>query len=195
METRLTRSPLLLGLFRIGQGLPSPLDWTPEEDVRWGHMRAPQRAAQYRAGRWLLRRLCALSTGLAMEEIRLNAEGAPLASGPAGSDLPRLSLSHSGDWVAATAYAGPCGVDLERRGTRRDWRALARHLNVPGPGGEEAVLRAWTLDEARFKAGEARGLVVRRFESPDYLGCLLAPLDAAPEWHCFGGAVPVELTF
>ena len=184
-----------MGLLRIGhgQGLPSPLDWTPEEDARFHRMGAPLRAAQYRAGRWLLRRLCAVYTGVPMEAVRLNAEGAPVASGPAGLDFPHLSLSHSGDWVAATACSGPAGVDVERPGRPRDWRGLAGHLKLAVPGDEATVLRAWTETEARFKAGDAQGLALWRFESPDYLGCLVARPGVAPELHCFGGAPSVDL--
>ncbi|HTA17113.1 MAG TPA: hypothetical protein VK786_05150 [bacterium] len=189
----MTPRPLLLGLLLIGKDLPSPLDWTPEEDARFRGMGAPIRAAQYKAGRWLLRRLCSEYAGLPMDAIRLNAQGAPVAHGPAGMEIPHLSLSHSGDWVAATACSGPAGVDVERLGRPRDWRGLAEHLKLGVAGDEATVLRAWTETEARFKAGDAQGLALWRFESADYLGCLAAPLGSAPELRFFGGAAPVPL--
>lgn len=182
-----------MGLLRIGASLPSPMDWTAEEDARHRRMGAPIRAAQYRAGRWLLRRLCGLYAGVSMDAIRLNAEGAPIASGPAGLDLPHLSLSHSGDWAAATACSGPAGIDVERLGRPRDWPGLAEHLKLGVAGDETTVLRAWTETEARFKAGDAQDLALWRFESPDYLGCLVAPRGADPELRCFGGADPVAM--
>ena len=186
---------VLLGLLRLGSGLPSPLDWTAEEEARWSRMKDSKRAAQYRAGRWLLRRLCALATGREDSGLSLNADGAPRASGPAGVDLPHLSLSHSGDWVAATACGLPAGVDLERLGARRDWALLGRELGLNPPHDEASVLRAWTLREAGIKAGGTRGLRVWRFGTPDYCACLLAPPDAKPELKCFGDGVldPPEL--
>jgi len=169
------------------------MDWTPEEDARFRRMGAPVRAAQYQAGRWLLRRLCAAYAGVPMDAIRLNAEGAPVVTGPAGLEFLHLSLSHSGDWVVATACSGPAGVDVERLGRPRDWPGLAGHLKLGVAGDENTVLRAWTETEARFKAGDAQDLALWRFESPDYLGCLLAPRGVVPELHCFGGAAPVDL--
>jgi hypothetical protein len=190
----MTGRPPHFGLFRLGQGLPSPLDLSPQESARLDRMAAPLRAAQYLAGRWLLRKLCALATDSELDAVKLNAEGEPRALGPAGLDLPRLSLSHSGDWVAGVACFGPCGVDVERTGSRRDWDALARRLGLQGPGREAAVLKAWTLAEARLKAGAGAGtgqeaaLALWRFESPDYLGCLLAPPGMRPLVHSFDGS-------
>jgi len=157
-------------------------------------MGAPVRAAQYLAGRWLLRRMCALACDVAIESIGLNAEGAPLASGPLGVELPRLSLTHSGDWLAVAANFGPIGVDLERWGSRRDWPGLALHLDMVGNAGETAVLKTWTLQEALFKAGNHAGevLAVRRFETPDYLACLVAPPGPEPLCYYFCGAGPVS---
>ncbi|HTB22743.1 MAG TPA: hypothetical protein VK914_08565 [bacterium] len=188
----MTGKPLQFGLFRLGKGLPSPLDLGPEESARLGRIAAPLRAAQYLAGRWLLRKLCALAADAPMDAIALNAEGAPRALGPAGIALPRLSLSHSGDWVAGAACFGPCGVDLERRGARRDWGGLAQRMGLQESVGEAGVLKAWTLAEARIKAGGGEGqapaLAVWRFESPVYAGCLLAPAGVRPEPHIFDGS-------
>jgi hypothetical protein len=185
---------LLVGLLKIGQGPPGAVDLTPEEEARWRRMAAPQRAAQYLAGRWLLRHLCARHAGVDIGSVRLNAEGAPHPAGPPGVERVRLSLSHSGEWVAATACRGPSGIDVERWGGRRDWPGLARTLGLPQPAGEAEVLRAWTEEEARFKAGEAPGLALWRFEGPDFLGCLLAPRGLEPDVHYFGAAVPVAFT-
>lgn len=186
--------PLLVGLLKIGRSLPDAVDLTPEEEARWRRMAAPRRAGQYLAGRWLLRHLCALHAGVDSGSIRLNAEGAPHPAGPPGVDRVRLSLSHSGEWVAATACQGPCGVDVERWGGRRDWPGLARYLGLPEPAGEAEVLTAWTQQEARFKAGGTPGLALWRFESADFTGCLLAPRGLEPDVHYFGGAVPVDFT-
>lgn len=189
---------LLLGVLRLGGGLPTPLALGPGEQARLDATRDPRRAAQYLGGRWLLRRLASEWSGSPFADIRLNAGGAPVASlepGPApavpgvpsAGRMPHLSLTHSGDWVAATACASAAGVDLEVLGRARDWPALARHLRV-AEGSEAAVLKAWTLKEARFKAQEAGGLVTWRLAGRGWVGCVAAPPACRPEALLFGGA-------
>lgn len=66
-----------------------------------------------------------------------------------GSSLS-LSVSHGGLLVAlASADSGSVGIDVERTGGRT---------------GEEAA--SWTRAEARFKAGDGPGLVVRELPTP-----------------------------
>jgi phosphopantetheinyl transferase len=186
---------MLFGLLRLSEELPTPLHWTPEEEARFLRMGSGSRAAQYRAGRWLLRRLCSEVSGHSMDEFSLNAEGAPVAGCPCGTARPFLSLAHSGDWVAATASYGPVAVDLERRGSSRDWAGLGKALDLPAPHGEEEILNAWTLREARIKAGAVKGLGVWRFETPDFVGCFMASHDAVPRTVYYGGgaAIPLQL--
>lgn len=178
---------MLFGILRLSHDLPTPLHWTPEEEARYLRMGSTTRAAQYRGGRWLLRRLCSEVSGRSMEEFSLNAEGAPVASCPCGTARPFLSLTHSGDWVAAAASYGPVAVDLERRGIQRDWAGLGKALDIPAPHGEDEILDAWTLREARIKAGAVKGMGVWRFENPDFLGCFLANHDVVPKTIYFGG--------
>lgn len=70
---------------------------------------------------------------------------------PVVPDFPfSLSVSHGGSLVAlAVAVGSPVGIDVERVGPRRERRT-----------------RSWTRAEARFKAGDDPGLVVRELAAP-----------------------------
>jgi phosphopantetheinyl transferase len=166
--------------------------WTEAEERRWRSIRAPLRAAQYRTGRWLLRHVCSLALDLPVAAVSINAEGAPRAQGPQGATVPALSLAHSGDVVVAVASEGVAGIDVEVLGLPRDWPALARRYGLgPGAATEREVLRAWTLKEARFKAGisDAQACTRWRFQCGHCVGCLVLGPDAcAPEPHAWAGA-------
>lgn len=91
------------------------------------------------------------------------ASGARLVSDGPG-ELPAVSLTHSGDWLAAAVSdTGAIGVDIERLRTRR-YAAIARHLAWPeswwtsgdGPTADE-FLHLWTVWESLIKAMTGAG--------------------------------------
>jgi hypothetical protein len=157
-----------LAFHRLGPGSHPAAALSRAESARAARLPG-RRRAQYLAGRWLLRELCAMARGGRPSQWSLNAEGPPQASHPRRAS-PALSLSHSGTWVVAALGEGPgVGVDLEAWGQDRDWSALKRLLDRWGlaPGGplpfqagrEASFLAAWTRYEACYKAqaGGVRG--------------------------------------
>jgi phosphopantetheinyl transferase len=123
---------------------PEPLRWlTASEDARRQGFSRAQRREAYVAGRWLGRELMAQCLGESPASLDL-------------AELPdgwQLSLSHSGDWVAAAAQRGArIGLDLETAERPRDWAALARFIGLQGVADETGFLAHWTLCEAWLKA-------------------------------------------
>lgn len=123
--------------------------WTPSEAARHQAFSMPSRRRVFLAGRWLARWLFAQAVGGEPLRLALDGEGAPrCAALPAWA----LSISHSGDWVAAAvAEGGPLGLDLEWENPRRDWQGLARFLGLDAADAA-AFYRHWTLGEAWIKA-------------------------------------------
>jgi phosphopantetheinyl transferase len=126
----------------------------------------PLRRRQFLAGRSLLRAQLQQATGVPREAWRIAADGQgrPQAFVPGGPPGPDVSLSHSGELVAAAlAMRGRIGVDVEMARAGRAAEALARAVlstseqAVVEVSGERAFLRFWTLREAIGKAGVALG--------------------------------------
>jgi 4'-phosphopantetheinyl transferase len=78
-----------------------------------------------------------------------------------GATPPWLSLSHSGEWIAAVAFSRRVGIDIERIATR-DIQSIARRVLPPeelswvfgaNTGQNERFYRLWTLREAAYKCG------------------------------------------
>lgn len=149
---------------------PVTLHWlSATETARLAGLAPGVRRRQFLAGRWLLRELLARGTAVP-DPAAWWLDGAPgrapaLGPGaPAAPGCPTLSLSHSGDWVAAAAGPGPLGIDIEAWPPRRARDAAAlldaictppeRSLWVAGPA-EALAWRlhvCWTLKEAAAKA-------------------------------------------
>ncbi|WP_152034583.1 4'-phosphopantetheinyl transferase family protein [Paracidovorax avenae] len=84
--------------------------------------RAAQRNAQSRAARRVLRAMLPACPGRRAPRICKTALGAPYLEG--GPDL-RISIAHSGGWIAcATAPSACVGIDIEQP-RQRDWLAGA----------------------------------------------------------------------
>jgi 4'-phosphopantetheinyl transferase len=120
---------------------------------------APDRAAEFLRGRWLLRRLAGAVLGLPPQRVPLTTgqRGAlRLAGSPVG-----VSLSHSARHTAAACWpAGPVGVDVEDPAESVDPRLVRRCC---GPWADvvaglsprrraAAFVRTWTAQEACVKA-------------------------------------------
>lgn len=140
-----------------------------EELARLAAMRAQQRAEQFAAGRWLARRLLAVTFGGDASEWALSAaeDAPPLATHIAGAvGTPVfVSIAHSGDHLACAVSDMPVGVDIEEMQPRRHLGTLieattteAERAALPellADGNEEARMLAffqlWTLKEAWIK--------------------------------------------
>ena len=140
--------------------------WATESDraaaARYG---APAGAKRTLLGRALLR-------GLVDDLVAGDARRCPILAGdggkpylhlPSGEPGPAVSISHSGDLIAAAATnLGPLGIDVERHRADRSFDRIAafafgereRRLASVSP---RAFYRLWTLREAMSKA-TGRGL-------------------------------------
>ncbi|SDP19537.1 4'-phosphopantetheinyl transferase [Ralstonia sp. 25mfcol4.1] len=140
-----------------------------EELARLAAMRAQQRAEQFAAGRWLARRLLAVTFGGDASEWALSAaeDAPPLATHVAGAvGTPVfVSIAHSGDHLACAVSDMPVGVDIEELQPRRHLDTLIEATTTEGEraalpelladGDEDARMLAffqlWTLKEAWIK--------------------------------------------
>ena len=85
--------------------------------------------------------------------------GRPVVLGPDGMPGPDLSISHSGQWVAAAmAQEGRIGIDVETPRAGRNCLGMAQayfsqaECNVVEAEGQPALLAFWTMREAIAKA-------------------------------------------
>jgi len=144
----------------------NPALWMGEAELaRLSDMRSEQRRRQFIAGHWLGREMAAGFTGTHANDWLLvaTADGAPelhLRSSGAAPAI-HLSLSHSGETLAAAIAPFPPGIDLESTDRVRDWLALADHvfapeerealLPLPESARRDLFYRFWTLKEASGK--------------------------------------------
>lgn len=140
-------------------------DWlAPEERRHLATLRVPKRRADWRLGRWTVKRAVARLAGAAPERIAVLGEpdGAP-AAWRDGQQLPiTVSLSHSGGHGFCVAVRGPCalGCDVEviaDRGTAfvRDYFTPAECAAVARSEGRARATVAtllWSAKEAALKA-------------------------------------------
>ena len=152
---------------RAGGDEPVPAWMGDSERRRWSALPARTRP-EFSASRALLRELLQAATGLAADawEVSAQANSPPVARAAQSRVAPgalHASLSHRLGWVAAAVSDRRLGVDIEcERAPRSDpceraalmlspaelacWRAL------PDYELEGALLTAWTIKEAWFKA-------------------------------------------
>ncbi|HEY9103773.1 4'-phosphopantetheinyl transferase family protein [Chitinimonas sp.] len=135
-----------------------------DETARVAGFSRPQRRAQFLAGRWLARRLLCQAVGGAPADWTLSATaGRPPQV--LGQPNWRLSVSHSGDWVACALADRPVGIDLERTNSGRDVAAMAALVchpseaaelgQLPAAEQEAALIAMWTRKEAWLKQQSA----------------------------------------
>ena len=134
------------------------------------HPATPARQAQWLAGRVLVHQLLAASKGSscpsAAAQLRNDAAGRPLLAGRPGA---ALSLSHSGEWVAALlAPSGQAGIDIEliRDKARRlapRFLSAAEQEFADRQGNDPALFSLlWSAKETLYKLAGQRGLSFRR---------------------------------
>ncbi len=140
------------------KGLPqNPGAWLSASELqRLQKLQQSARRDHYLAGHWLARCLLAeLHGGAAADyhlEDRPSLPPMPSESAPA----VQISLSHSGDWIAAALAEGAIGIDIEQRQPGRD--ALLGFQQILLAEGEaehsldsDQLLQRWVLKEAWIK--------------------------------------------
>jgi 4'-phosphopantetheinyl transferase len=147
--------------------LPPPDHWLGAGELqRWQSLQTARRRAQFLAGHWLARQTAAHWLGGHWSDYTLSApEDAPpcCLSGPVAVHWQgvRVSLSHSGNWVACALAFQPIGVDVECSQTPRQFASLARWLltdiewlafqQLPPEAQQQHFYTQWTLKEAWVK--------------------------------------------
>jgi 4'-phosphopantetheinyl transferase len=159
--------PVSLWLGRVAtvaaQAAAAGQTWLSDtERTRLDTLSAPQRRAQFLAGRWGARHLmAAVHGGDALADWCLQAphDAPPRLS--RGRQALHVAISHSGDHVACAISAEPVGLDLEVPRRPRDIAALcggvctaaeqARLRALPLAQRADHFYRMWTLKEAWLK--------------------------------------------
>lgn len=145
------------------QAQASGLAWlTCAEQSRLQGFATAHRKTQFLAGRWLLRQLLARTSGGAAWTdwpLSMDRHGAP--SLLQARHHFHLSLSHSGDWLAAAVADTPIGIDIETTKPRKNLAQLS-HLFFSAAECQEIknlsekeflcyFYEVWTLKEAWLK--------------------------------------------
>ena len=144
-------------LLRVPEAASSWLSGS--EHARLTGLRVDARRDQYCAGHWLVRELLARRVeGDATSFSLIECQSQPPRV--AGDDGLCVSISHSGDWVAAAVARSPIGIDLEQRPRALSPAIAAMLLNPEEPPGTldaDALLARWVAKEAWIKrrAGSA----------------------------------------
>jgi 4'-phosphopantetheinyl transferase len=188
------------------------------ERARLDTLSAPQRRAQFLAGRWGARHLmAAVHGGDALADWCLHAPPDAPPRLARGRQALHVAISHSGDHVACAISAEPVGLDLEVPRRPRNIAALcggvctaaeqARLHALPVTQHADHFYRMWTMKEAWLKRrGEGISLARlaalhtqavpaqeaaegRSWQQGSLTLALLAPAALAVQWHGTLGAV------
>ncbi len=156
-------------LARVLVDVPAaPSHWLSEsEQERLAGLRHDVRRAQYLAGHWLARVLLARAHGGEPEHWRLRARRDLPPQAQGFEEVMRISISHSGDWIAAAVATVPIGIDLEQRPRVLDAAIAPLLLNAdeaPGSVDSDALLQRWVAKEAWLKRREEVALPARLSE-------------------------------
>jgi 4'-phosphopantetheinyl transferase len=177
-------------------------DWLlDDERARLAAMTSPLRRRQFLAGHWFARELAGRVLDLAPARLALatDAAGRPRLHVDASVDAGFVSLSHSGDWIAAAIASAPVGIDVEFPTRPRDLSALARFTfsddecarleALAGHERDAGFYELWTLKEARGKrSGE--GLLPGRARAFSAEACAAGQAEAAT-WRLGAGTLAV----
>jgi len=153
------------------------------------------RQAQWLAGRVLVQHLLA-AAGAPLAPLRNDETGRPFLPGPAAR---AVSLSHSGEWVAALLAPAGTAVGIDVEVVRDKAQRIARKFlndsetavietitlaDTPEPQARQALFSLlWSAKETLYKLAGQRGIIFR--------DSLLLDLPAGP-WPA-AGALPARL--
>ena len=142
----------------------NPSCLSESELVRYRSISTANRKGQYLAGHFLVRKMAARMFGNTPADwtyVEDESHQRRLTCSHQGFPIPYVSISHSGDWIAAAISLQPIGIDIETFGKDRDFSAIASHV-FSNP--EIEVLKAcdasslkqsfylyWTLKESLAK--------------------------------------------
>lgn len=147
-------------------GLPDQhSSWLSEsEQARLAGIRVAGRRAHYLAGHWLTRVLLVRAFGGAPAQWRLLERKSQAPQVHGHGDALRVSISHSGDWIAAAVATVAIGIDLEQRPRALDAaiEPLLRNADeAPGSLDPDALLQRWVAKEAWIKRNGESALPTR----------------------------------
>ena len=149
------------------------------EHARLQRLQIQSRRDQYLAGHWLARCLLAdVHDGVARDWALTERPNLPPAIDGINA---QLSISHSGDWIAAAVSDQAIGIDIEQRHPPRDALHRFEHLllaegDQAGSLNSDQLLQRWVAKEAWIKCRHGSAL-------PDQLArlqlrpCALADAD------------------
>lgn len=141
---------------QILKDAPSALEtWLSESELsRLERLKIANRRDQFLSGHWLVRRLLRQQFGKLASVWQL-IERTNLPPAVLGFDSIEVSISHSGDWIAAAIATSAIGIDLEQR-RARDGLLRFQHLllaqgETPDSLDLDQLLQRWVAKEAWVK--------------------------------------------
>ena len=160
LETVLLNTPFArVQVARVEQVLadsPSALEtWLSSSELaRLDRLKIQNRRNQYLSGHWLVRCLLSQHFGKSSTEWQL-IERKDLPPAVQDFDLLQISISHSGDWIAAAISNSAIGIDLEQRRERAGlmrFQHLLLAQNEPLDSlDSDQLLQRWVAKEAWIK--------------------------------------------
>lgn len=184
----------------LADSLEDRMEWLSDsEQARLAAIHNVARQAQYLAGHWLTRVLLARAFGVPPTQWRLLERKSQAPTVQDHADALKVSISHSGDWVATAVATVAIGIDLEQRPRTLDATVepLLRNADeAPGSLSPEQLLQRWVAKEAWLKRhGESalperlRHLQLRETRGTD----AQVHVDSHDAFH-FGLAVAADCT-
>lgn len=188
-----------VSVWRFGAGSGSEGILGDAERKRLGACVSPEVRRLFLDGRAGVRVVAGRCGGIPPEAVLLRSDerGKPFFDAPLGL---HFNLSHSGGVAMGAFSAEPVGLDIELRGRRRDFSAIARRffhrsesdaVLRAGGGAEDVFLRIWTAKEAIVKlsgTGLAAGLELAGTDSSGcgFFGDRAVHLRRFISGDCFG---------
>ncbi len=127
---------------------PENLDWlTQNELARYQSISSANRKLQFLAGHFLVRKMASCLFANQMADWIYFIDGdnqRRLECRQPGIPGLYVSLSHSGDWIAAGISLASIGIDIETYGKPRDFIAIASHVFSES---ETRLLKALSPDQ------------------------------------------------
>ena len=134
------------------------------EQTRLATLKVEARRDHYIAGHWLVRELLSQAFGEAPSHWSLQERKSLPPRIINGNEKLRLSISHSGDWIAAAIAHVAIGIDIEQRPRQLDASIESLLLNpgeAAGSLGNDALLQRWVAKEAWIKTQGESALPAR----------------------------------
>jgi 4'-phosphopantetheinyl transferase len=144
--------------------LPAALEWlSPSERERHARFQRQARRDQYLAGHWLARQMIAARCGGSARDWVLQEQANRPPAIVGASETLKISLSHSGEWVACALSSAAIGIDLEQReppraALRRVAALLLAGDEAPSQLSDDQLLARWVAKEAWIKRFELSAL-------------------------------------